>query len=397
MKLNILHIKPNPYRDMDIDPINEEAVESLKRSIEDHDFWNGLLVRKQDKEYQLVFGHHRLEAAKRAGITEVEVPIVRWDDGQMVQAMAAENATQRETNFSACANDVAAAMRVLGYQMLTHTGKEPPKEVWKIFQTSEAWRSAKGKLLAGSGLGRDILHRYFDSRLSKGILREVIAQLKASGKMAEITDGVIDKAIADGHKIDVPSLQPVEKTFDMAVGQVLTNPSHLAAFRKSVVTVTGKEAIPVAKQVAFAKQLVKDINQMKRPTTGRKQPLTADVIRRQAASHLDPIVSAHVVQDKTSDAIRAHHNFGVKVRKQMAPKGTDIDAQHEWSFARNKMAHARGHMGKLQSLLKRGVKPHGFDAIAAQSFFRNDYAQFITLVDDVKQLMSIYFVKENNT
>ena len=86
MKIKLKDIQPNPFRDFSIDPINPDAVAKLKQSIDDHEFWNGLLVRKFGKRYQLVFGHHRLEAAKQAGIEEIEVPTVDWSDDQMVQS-----------------------------------------------------------------------------------------------------------------------------------------------------------------------------------------------------------------------------------------------------------------------------------------------------------------------
>ena len=388
MKLKLLSIVDNPYRDMSIDPINDEAVDSLAKSIEDHEFWNGLLVRKYDNQYQLVFGHHRLRAAIKAGVVEADIPIVYWDDDRMVRAMAAENATQRQTNFSACANDVAAAMRVLGYAMLTND--EPtPEHLRKIFRRSKSWDTAKGMFLKGSGLGIDIVCRYFsqddedsdkEQMLSMGVVREVIAQMKASGKLAEITEEVIDRAIEDGHEFELPEIKNSERTFDMAVGQVLTDTSHLAAFRKAITTEFAKEVVPVKKQVALAKEIVNGIKEDYRElpdAQGKKRPLA---------------LTSEEISRRTKTLVRNAQGVVVEIRKKLERKDDMAKAKHEWSFLRNKLSHTHGHALKLERYLKDGIIPDGFDSELARHFFDNDLKQCLATIERVRKLLPLTII-----
>ena len=376
MKLKLTSIVDNPFRDLSIDPINDEAIDSLAKSIEDHEFWNGLLVRKQGNEYQLVFGHHRLRAAIKAGVDEADIPIVRWTDDEMIRAMAAENATQRTTNFSACANDVAAAMRVLGYTMLTND--EPtPEHFVKIFTKSKSWESARGRFLNGSGLGRDIICRYFEERLPMGVLREVIAQMKASGKLAEITEEVIDRAIEDGHEFEMPEIQETERTFDMAVGQVLTDVSHLQAFRKAMDTPSAKKFVPVKKQVALAKKIVKGIEEDFRDLpdrAGKKRPLA---------------LTANEIEKRARTIVSNAAGMATTIGKELEKGNKMADAKHQWSFARNKLSHVEGHLLKLEALLKDGYPPAGFDWAVAQHFFDNDVERVMATLERVRKLLPL--------
>lgn len=370
MKLKLKDIQPNPFRDFSIDPINPDAVDSLKRSIDDHEFWNGLLVRKLGKRYQLVFGHHRLEAAKLAGIEEIEVPVVDWSDDEVVRAMCAENATQRSTNFSACANDVAAAMRVLGYAMLTND--KAPEGFGKIFQKPLSFEKCKGRFLAGAGLGKDLLYRYFDEQLSMGDLRESIAQLKAANKIAEITNEIIDAAIADGAVFDPPEIESKEPEFDMAVGQILNKTNHLQAFRNVVTTLIAKQVLPVSGQVKLAKQIVKEIHDDEE--AGKRKKILLNAVR---------------IRSRTNTAIMSIHGMRRLDRDRLRKESKQIEAQHHWSFARNKFSHANTHALQLEDLLKIEITPEGFNSEKARQFFDNEFKQCVATFERIKKLLPI--------
>ena len=88
-------ILPNPYRDLKANPLREDKLEALEASINSTDYWENAMVRphptKKDK-YELVYGHTRIEAAKRTGLKEAGF-IVRddIDNGQMLLRMDQEN------------------------------------------------------------------------------------------------------------------------------------------------------------------------------------------------------------------------------------------------------------------------------------------------------------------
>lgn len=99
-QVSVTSIDANPHRDLNTYPWIESKVEALCRSINAVGLWEGIIVRPAGDRYQLAFGHHRHEAAKRNGVTEIKV-IVRDDltDQQMLEFMGRENGEDYATDF----------------------------------------------------------------------------------------------------------------------------------------------------------------------------------------------------------------------------------------------------------------------------------------------------------
>ena len=92
MILQLKDIKNNPFRDLKRNPLNPEKVAELVASINETGFWSTVVVRKNSKgEYEMAFGHHRLEAAKQAGLTEHDFFVEPMSDAMMMKRMAREN------------------------------------------------------------------------------------------------------------------------------------------------------------------------------------------------------------------------------------------------------------------------------------------------------------------
>jgi len=94
IKVKLKDIHPNPYRDFERFPLDEEKVHKLTASIHKNGFFEGILARKKGDRIDLVYGHHRLAALTIATSPDhvVEIP-VREDvsEAEMVQMMVAEN------------------------------------------------------------------------------------------------------------------------------------------------------------------------------------------------------------------------------------------------------------------------------------------------------------------
>lgn len=91
MKVKVKDLKPNPFRHLDSYPIDMDKVAQLSKSIKKTGFWDNILARKKDGEIQIAYGHHRLEALKKSGETEVDIPVKVLDDDTMIRIMADEN------------------------------------------------------------------------------------------------------------------------------------------------------------------------------------------------------------------------------------------------------------------------------------------------------------------
>jgi len=93
MKIKIQDLEPNPFRDMDHYPINEEKIQSLTNSINETGFWDNILARKKNGKIQIAYGHHRLVILQRDFKPDhiIDIPVRDLDDATMIRIMANEN------------------------------------------------------------------------------------------------------------------------------------------------------------------------------------------------------------------------------------------------------------------------------------------------------------------
>jgi hypothetical protein len=178
-------IRPNPYRDFDLHPIGEEQVERLMASIDHTGFWASVVARRVADGYQLAFGHHRIEAARRLNATVVPIEVRELSDWQMVEMLAAENATQRGSTAAACLDAVAAISKVLAYNLLRWENEATfARACGKV---AINFPTCRGRLEAGTGIGADCITAFMPKDAFRDHqVREALGILKDSGRMADI-------------------------------------------------------------------------------------------------------------------------------------------------------------------------------------------------------------------
>lgn len=262
IEIALAAIRPNPFRDFELYPIDADHVEALRRSIHDLGFFSSLSVRPAGAAiYELAAGHHRLEAAKAEGLTTVEVVVGDYDDAQMVEILTKENLTQRGNSTAAMLDSVAAQCRLIVPALLSHEGR--PAHLSKILErcglnNPKALSTARGMALKRGGPGMPILYRAingFDQAdgeakaeagevATKTAIAEALAALKASGALAEIMAAACGED-ADG---EAPA-------YDIRCVNVFKVASHEASFRKSVTSPNGKKFIPLEQQRPLAEAI----------------------------------------------------------------------------------------------------------------------------------------------
>jgi ParB family chromosome partitioning protein len=89
-------IKQNPYQPRK--RFDEDELNHLRDSIKSHGVLQPLVVRKSGDDYQLIAGERRLRAAQAAGLGEVPVHVVEFDDQQVFEAALAENIQRSDLN-----------------------------------------------------------------------------------------------------------------------------------------------------------------------------------------------------------------------------------------------------------------------------------------------------------
>jgi ParB family transcriptional regulator, chromosome partitioning protein len=90
-------IENNPYQPRKA--FDSDELTSLSESIRTHGILQPLVVRpRNDGGYQLIAGERRLRAAQAAGITEVPVRVVDFNDQQVLEAALVENIQRADLN-----------------------------------------------------------------------------------------------------------------------------------------------------------------------------------------------------------------------------------------------------------------------------------------------------------
>jgi len=96
IRVDIRRIERNPFQPReDFDPIK---LASLSDSLRAHGLLQPLVVRRVDDRYQLIAGERRLQAAAKAGWTEVPVHIVEADDRELAELAIVENLHRKDLN-----------------------------------------------------------------------------------------------------------------------------------------------------------------------------------------------------------------------------------------------------------------------------------------------------------
>ncbi len=89
-------IAENPYQPRK--QFDAEELAALTASVKNHGVLQPLVVRQVGENYQLIAGERRLRAAKEAGLAEVPVHVVNFDDQQVFEAALVENIQRADLN-----------------------------------------------------------------------------------------------------------------------------------------------------------------------------------------------------------------------------------------------------------------------------------------------------------
>jgi hypothetical protein len=269
MKVDLEDLKNNPTRDFRIDPIDNAAVERLKKSIKEDGFWGGVVCRKKNDSIEIAAGHHRVKAALAAGLKEADV-FVRTDvsDVDMIRIYARENATHRGNSSTAMAGSVASSVRYLAkIILLNQSGRIDDDHL--VISSSELKRLRRN-IANNEGLGRQIVCSFLKDvpGVNDRSVQQQLAVLKDSGEyariIAEVRDAIAvesqdEETVATANRAVEASARR-EVTFDFeGVSQHLNNPHQVEMFRQSVVNNT--DVLPVRNQARVAAQLVRQAQQ----------------------------------------------------------------------------------------------------------------------------------------
>ena len=175
--LPIYKVEPNrsqPRQDFD-----EEELQALADSIQEHGIIQPLTVRQLDSGYyQIIAGERRWRAARIANLAEVPVVVMEADDRKAMELALIENLQRQDLN---------AVEEALGYQSLMEdyglTQDEAAKRVGKS-------RPAVANSLRLLGLCPEVLEKLRKGELTAGHARAILT-LKSEKKQQEAAQKII--------------------------------------------------------------------------------------------------------------------------------------------------------------------------------------------------------------
>jgi len=224
MQLQVSDLKPNPFRRIKRYPIDREKVESLKSSISETSFWDNILARKQNGEYQIAYGHHRLVALQELGVESVNIPVRKLSDPDMLRIMANENLEGWGSSPQVAIETVSVVKEYLDGELAKY-------ETWREFSSNESIRTIlldvqsepTFRKLKGSGVGQTTILKFLGKPWKQWVIQDALATIN-------------DK------RVDSKSIEKLRTT------------KQAATFRSAVV----KYKLPKADQKAIATEIAKE-------------------------------------------------------------------------------------------------------------------------------------------
>jgi ParB-like nuclease domain len=208
---------PNPFRDHAIDPVDSESLQFIRASIRKHKFWGGSACRRVNGRLEVASGWTRMQAAIKEGVEYADIYVGDFDDHEMIQAYAKENATQRGNSSTALVGSIASTIKYLARVLCTDL-----EDIARILAISQkSVECARGNLLSGKGIGHELIEQFLADvpHISESTIKEQLATLKASGHydrlIAEAAEEV-EAVFAANQKAELARLEAERKKAEKA-------------------------------------------------------------------------------------------------------------------------------------------------------------------------------------
>lgn len=223
--------------------LREEVVARLAAEIERTGFGqqHAILVRPFGEGYQIISGHHRVEAAKRAGLSEVPCWVEWLDDDEAFMQLVLSN-TQGELSpleiGMHALKAVPPAERKAGEGLKAYASRVGVTGAYigQLRSAAEVITAAKLKFSSAGDLADKAKHLYEISKAPREVWSVLVGRLLHHGWSVKDTAGQVDKI----RKFDVPGEHadwlPLE---DLTARFLMSGKPSPAAVEQLITTVNG--------------------------------------------------------------------------------------------------------------------------------------------------------------
>jgi ParB family chromosome partitioning protein len=174
IKLEMINSSPKSIRSS----WDAEKMQELTESIREQGLIIPIKVRPKDGQYEIVYGHRRVEACRFAGLVEIECIVEGLDDGGALSQALTENVVREEVNPYEIAQALQAEMNQSGQTMAEVGNKYGMKQVHVAEYLS--------------------LLKYDESILREITQQHVIYANLGAGDDKDVVPGVLKKAADEG-------------------------------------------------------------------------------------------------------------------------------------------------------------------------------------------------------
>lgn len=257
--LKLGDIKPNPYRDFKEVPLDPKNIEALRDSIRETGFWSGLQVRKSGDDYQLVFGHNRVEAGKQelGPDFEYEFDLIDADEQEMIRRMNFENLQDVvQPTLGHLKIGVRAARDQIEAALRSGASRDAPD--WADNANGTFTKAQKDGVI---GARMVAIYLYGSDKRRKTIDR-VLGQIPLTPWQEQKRQEAVAGAGGTVVPLDALKKAKADLAYNPEAGEFFHRPAHADTFRRAVVSEAGQAVLTKEDQKRLAEKIAKTLKQV---------------------------------------------------------------------------------------------------------------------------------------
>ena len=214
-KIDLQKLVVNPFQPRKL--FDDEAIEELAQSIQEHGIIQPIVVRKKEKKFEIVVGERRFRAAKLANLNEIPAIIRELTEDQMMELAILEN-LQRE--------DLTPIEEAEAYHSLIEKLNFTQEELANRLGKSRPYITNHLRLLQ---LPEEVITLVNSGELSMGHGRTLLG-LKNKRRIPEVAEKVIK------HGLNVRQLEALIKQLNEEVSRETEKPGKKDIFVQATET-----------------------------------------------------------------------------------------------------------------------------------------------------------------